>query len=678
MAAAPKHVTASTRLGRGTIEQPVWSPDGSTLAVAGSQGVWLYSASDWQQPPRLLESLERYQAIAFSPDNHTIAACTDLSDSHIDLWDSRTGEKTARFTASKYEVWTLAFNADGTLLASGDTSGEICVWDMTTQTEKIRLQHPADYQLPNGNPINHLLFLPDKSQLVASHFFGPVRVWNLDNVRVITVWEDFAEGALITAFVRDQLIVVSSFDERDLRLRWLSPDVESPYAIHTPEEWENLQHVEPGIPADLVFTGYTDTILDAVFTPDHTRLIAADLDNVLRIWNLETRALEAMLPASTYHRCNGLALHPNGEVVASMGEDARIRIIPLSNPAQQHVIEGHTPWVSHIALSPDETLLASGSIWGDICLWNLRTGHTTPLPGSRSHVSRLIFDRHHDTLLSSSSDGSVRLWDVKTASQKAVFKENVGSFWTMSLSPSGQWVAVGGQHTPIIVWDTQSGEKHAALLGHTRLVRWVQFLSDDVLLSASDDGRVGLWDIHGGAALVTLGTEATNYGECKSVALSPDHKLLANSFLLSKNPAVTIWNLETHMPWITIPMPQELPEDMAFSPDGAYLLMAGMSRIVLCRFGRTLDVHEFYHLDAPREHMRGASAVAFHPGGKLFAAAGRHGIIRLWHVETHEEIAVLPGHTFGIRELCFSADGSTLISAALDGTIRLWNLSEVV
>src|SRR5262249_36116102 len=37
-------VSMVARLGRGTINQVVWSPDGKTLALAGGIGVWLYAA----------------------------------------------------------------------------------------------------------------------------------------------------------------------------------------------------------------------------------------------------------------------------------------------------------------------------------------------------------------------------------------------------------------------------------------------------------------------------------------------------------------------------------------------------------------------------------------------------------------------------------------------------------
>jgi WD40 repeat protein len=48
--------------------------------------------------------------------------------------------------------------------------------------------------------------------------------------------------------------------------------------------------------------------------------------------------------------------------------------------------------------------------------------------------------------------------------------------------------------------------------------------------------------------------------------------------------------------------------------------------------------------------------------------------IKLWNVETGEEIRTLKGHDSSVNSVNFSPDGKTLVSGSWDNTIKLWNV----
>ncbi len=72
------------------------------------------------------------------------------------------------------------------------------------------------------------------------------------------------------------------------------------------------------------------------------------------------------------------------------------------------------------------------------------------------------------------------------------------------------------------------------------------------------------------------------------------------------------------------------------------------------------------------EKLGSILSIAFRPDGKLLAMGDTDGHVRLWSVETGEQIATWQGHEDWVRSVAFSPDGRYLASGSEDKTIRLW------
>ena len=76
-------------------------------------------------------------------------------------------------------------------------------------------------------------------------------------------------------------------------------------------------------------------------------------------------------------------------------------------------------------------------------VWNPRDGSATVMQGHEDEVTTTVFTPDGAKVLSSSQDGTLRLWDARTGVPLAVLQAGAGEVYDMALSRDGRIATLG-------------------------------------------------------------------------------------------------------------------------------------------------------------------------------------------------------------------------------------------
>jgi WD40 repeat protein len=112
------------------------------------------------------------------------------------------------------------------------------------------------------------------------------------------------------------------------------------------------------------------------------------------------------------------------------------------------------------------------------------------------------------------------------------------------------------------------------------------------------------------------------------------------------------------------------PDNMsvAFSPDTTKIVTGHENGLV-----KVWDLESGQELATLKGHTSKVYTVNYNPDASRIASGGNDNNIIIWDTETYEQVAVLRGHTSYVHSVCFSPDGTKLASGSGDGTVRIWD-----
>lgn len=338
------------------------------------------------------------------------------------------------------------------------------------------------------------------------------------------------------------------------------------------------------------------------------------------------------------------------------------------------VLKGHTSRVSAVAWAADGKAVATAGDDRTIRVWDPATGKQTAI---QSEIARTGYGGPIVAFTADLKVEAVNYWGeitIRTVAddkvlvtidpildrgKRSAFRPDV---FAMAFSPDGKLLAtagsvadVGGPHgLPggiVIIWDTETGKVVHKSENLSTAASSVAWSADGLRFAAGtngaggelpEPGQVWVWSTETGKVLhnfhVKPDVEPGEWASAGDVAFGPDGKRIAVPVTAGSRGA---------------------PAGLLIDDTGASV--------------RVWDLATGQSTKPVKGLKASVGRVVFSPDGRHLATAGSDKVVRVWDVETGEELADLIGPD-RVGVVAFSPDGKSLAASSKDGSVRIWGM----
>jgi WD40 repeat protein/3',5'-cyclic AMP phosphodiesterase CpdA len=531
-------------------------------------------------------------------------------------------------------ILNLAVSTKGNMLASGDASGDLRIWNTATWELLRSVAAHSDW-------VRAVRFSHASDIVFSCSDDRTIKAWDVSTGQCIKEYMGHAGRIRAIDINPPDRHLVSGGDEGEIR--WW--DIASGRCFR-------------------VSTAHSAHLRALAFSKDGLTLATGGEDNKIKVWDVLQAVPTKTLEGHEGYVCS-VALSNSGKYLLSGSEDGTARLWHLDSGRTLYILHGHERFIWTVAFSPDDATLATGSGDHTVKLWSFEDGRClATLSGHTNWIRTIAYSPDGKALYTGGDDRTIRIWDVATETCTKTLVGYTEWIYSVSFSRDGRMLAFANEDRTVAIWALHEPSSRRILRGHTDWIWSIGFSPDgELIASGSGDRTIRLWEVKTSACLRTL---VGHTGQVRCVTFNPDGKHVASG---SDDCRIKMWNSNNGKCLFTLDGHRSQVWALAFNADGT--ILASGSDDGDLKLWNTVTKELTQTLSG---HAGRVISIAFSPDGRLIATGSEDHTVKVWDVTTFDQVHDLTGHESFVQCVAFSNDGNILASGASED-LRIWDVA---
>jgi len=401
-----------------------FSSDGEYILTYSRGKIDLWDISQRKKHLSLSENWEEKVTFAFlSPDSKRIITFLQLGKNKdlIIILNAVDGSELSRVRINYEVAGTISINNHDNTIAVASMDHSVKIWDLSKGTLFKTLLGHTGY-------VTTVDFSPDGKKIASASDDRRIIIWDYNNGTKLQSFYAHASEITNLFFLDGREQLVSKSDDGTMKM----------WNINSTRVWSRRER-------------YIHAI-------SNKGMYACEGVLAIQIINIDTGKFIKELDFSPLYEkqeyFTAISFNNDGKIIAFSLTSGDLIVMDWEKEIKMLEVSGQNERIRIIKICPNNKFIAFGTENNELTLWNIENGQVQILSGHTRNIIDLQFTPNGKALISSSFDGSVRVWDSESGSEVVKFIGYNDGEWA-SITPDGYYNASAG---------VQNGDRYLAAI----------------------------------------------------------------------------------------------------------------------------------------------------------------------------------------------------------------------
>lgn len=431
-----------------------------------------------------------------------------------------------------------------------------------------------------------------------------------------------------------------------------------------------------GISLKAELKGHSRAVEMVQFIGDNT-LYSCSLDKSVRVWDLTASTSEVVFRLEQKPK----VLATNGVNLIVGDNIGQIHSFNLTSQQEPLVLVAHSSQITAIKLSDTNKFVATGSLNGELCVWDIETLENLWTTNEEKEVKSISFGpKDHYLAASFVRNKKLKVWNMIKKEEPIEFEGHKDDILCVKFRETANHISIytSSKDKTLRVWSYFGRSEEGLIEAYETDERYKYILYfNRTYIAIALQNRVDIWN------LKTLDAKGKNTGRKRVTQLegfdnmkivSMDYSSIDNLFVVATEfDGIFLYNSNT---WTRLKRKKDSNTHsgvtcVKFHPVYGHIVTGGSDGKISFR-----DVHQLKVFKELQENADPITCIDFAVNKNLLISGSEDQTVSVWNLNDNNKVVSFEDDMFELKGLKVTPDESKIICWDVRSSIYIWNIND--